>query len=482
MALAFPYVNQSRAASDYIGRQWFRFKEAAVAAGWTVRGSSDGATRFAYNATETSTATAGGATTLTDGARSWVTNAWATGTVTIVSGTGAGQTRTISSNTGTVLTVSVAWTTNPDATSVYTLSKTAATPGSGGNYDVWVTGNARNNSTPATAGDAGNQYAWCLLQNGHRQLLIQTTAGTGTGAGGWSGYGNIVYNPGVTPGGDMPALDAAFQVSPGFVTGEIILAGARDSAGADIVGFNVAGYYHIWYDTTPGADGGITVGMISIDTATETAKYLILCPLDSDSVHAADDDPFLVAFAASGAPSGGGAPSMYGWDQNTSAMVVVGGGLGGPWYGSGDLIGTTDTIVQMPAGSTTGGSAYGKGRIAKSAIMVSCYARNWGDRGTDQNGRVFVEMGNTGGMLVPWVLEATAPLPGANTTRTFWDVTTDYAVPAVTYYVQRVFSSGLSQWCYYTITSIDQTPASGTTTPNWTGAITAYELLGSYTI
>ena len=39
----------------------------------------------------------------------------------IVSGTGAGQIRTIASNTATVLTTSAAWTTAPDATSVYSL-------------------------------------------------------------------------------------------------------------------------------------------------------------------------------------------------------------------------------------------------------------------------------------------------------------------------------------------------------------------------
>jgi hypothetical protein len=67
----------------------------------------------------TGTATAGGATTLTQGAAAWATNQWANSQVRIVSGTGAGQIRTIASNTGTVLTVSASWTTNPDATSVF---------------------------------------------------------------------------------------------------------------------------------------------------------------------------------------------------------------------------------------------------------------------------------------------------------------------------------------------------------------------------
>jgi hypothetical protein len=66
-----------------------------------------------------STATSGGATTLTDTTQSWVTNRWANYFLRITSGTGAGQTRIITSNTATVATVSVAWATNPDATSQY---------------------------------------------------------------------------------------------------------------------------------------------------------------------------------------------------------------------------------------------------------------------------------------------------------------------------------------------------------------------------
>lgn len=74
-----------------------------------------------YKQFATGTATAGGATTLTNSAKNWTTNQWTNSQVRIVSGTGAGQIRTIASNTGTVLTVSSAWATNPDATSVYSI-------------------------------------------------------------------------------------------------------------------------------------------------------------------------------------------------------------------------------------------------------------------------------------------------------------------------------------------------------------------------
>jgi len=69
----------------------------------------------------TGTATAGGASTLTNGAKTWTVNQWTNFQVRITAGTGAGQVRTIASNTGTVLTTSAAWTIVPDATSVYAI-------------------------------------------------------------------------------------------------------------------------------------------------------------------------------------------------------------------------------------------------------------------------------------------------------------------------------------------------------------------------
>ena len=66
-----------------------------------------------------STATSGAATTLTDTTQSWSTDLWLNKIVKITGGTGVDQSRTIASNTATVLTVSSAWATNPDATSTY---------------------------------------------------------------------------------------------------------------------------------------------------------------------------------------------------------------------------------------------------------------------------------------------------------------------------------------------------------------------------
>jgi hypothetical protein len=78
----------------------------------------------------TGTAESGDATTLTDTNKSWTTNEWANETIYIVGGTGLGQNRTVASNTVNAVTVSSAWTTNPDATSVYAITS----------QDEWTSG------------------------------------------------------------------------------------------------------------------------------------------------------------------------------------------------------------------------------------------------------------------------------------------------------------------------------------------------------
>lgn len=60
--------------------------------------------------------------TINNTGKTWTVNQWANAyQVRITAGTGAGQIRNISSNTATALTVSVAWGTIPDATSVYVI-------------------------------------------------------------------------------------------------------------------------------------------------------------------------------------------------------------------------------------------------------------------------------------------------------------------------------------------------------------------------
>ncbi len=68
---------------------------------------------------ETNTATSGGASTLTRTGAGWTVNEHDGRAIEITAGTGSGQTRNIASNTADTITVETAWSTEPDATSVY---------------------------------------------------------------------------------------------------------------------------------------------------------------------------------------------------------------------------------------------------------------------------------------------------------------------------------------------------------------------------
>ena len=67
------------------------------------------------------TATSATATTLVNTGRNWTASQWVNSQIRIVSGTGAGQIRTITANDATSVTVAT-WTTTPDATSVYQIT------------------------------------------------------------------------------------------------------------------------------------------------------------------------------------------------------------------------------------------------------------------------------------------------------------------------------------------------------------------------
>ena len=122
------------------------------------------------------TATAGGATTLTNSAKTWTTNQWSNYQVRITAGTGIGQVRSIASNTGTILTVSAAWTTNPDATSQYAIE---------GNDDfLYILGNA-----------AVAMYRYSISANTITLLAPTATRATTPGAG---MSANWVWNTGDT--------------------------------------------------------------------------------------------------------------------------------------------------------------------------------------------------------------------------------------------------------------------------------------------
>jgi len=93
-----------------------------VASSWVT--SPDATSLYSIvkgNYADSGTATAGGASSVTDGSKAWAANQWQNASVLITSGMGESQSRTILSNSGTVLTVGSAWSTTPDATSDYAI-------------------------------------------------------------------------------------------------------------------------------------------------------------------------------------------------------------------------------------------------------------------------------------------------------------------------------------------------------------------------
>ena len=109
---------------DYATNSWTTLAHAGLAATIATDGKLVATPSYhadAYNAFATGTATSGGASTLTNSSKAWTVNQWTNYQIRITAGTGAGQIRAISSNTATVITVGTAWTTQPDATSAYSL-------------------------------------------------------------------------------------------------------------------------------------------------------------------------------------------------------------------------------------------------------------------------------------------------------------------------------------------------------------------------
>jgi hypothetical protein len=74
-----------------------------------------------YKSFATGTATAGGTSSLTNNPKTWAVNQWTNYQIRITAGTGAGQIRTITSNTSNAINISGTWTTAPDATSQYSI-------------------------------------------------------------------------------------------------------------------------------------------------------------------------------------------------------------------------------------------------------------------------------------------------------------------------------------------------------------------------
>lgn len=127
---------------------------------------------------ETFTCTSGSTTTAVLSSGAWSTNQWLGFTLEVVSGTGSGQTTTVSSNNGTTLTVA-ALATGLDNTSVVKLyrktSETAVpkTPGAVERHTSWQTETVttNDNTTPISTIGAGDHEFLVPVHSGHATTI-----------------------------------------------------------------------------------------------------------------------------------------------------------------------------------------------------------------------------------------------------------------------------------------------------------------------
>ena len=84
---------------------------------WAVTPDSTSVYEVKFTVFDYGIVTSSTTTTITDSSKSWISSAYVNLQVKIVSGTGIGQIRYITANTANQITVSTAWSINPDATS-----------------------------------------------------------------------------------------------------------------------------------------------------------------------------------------------------------------------------------------------------------------------------------------------------------------------------------------------------------------------------
>jgi prepilin-type N-terminal cleavage/methylation domain-containing protein len=108
----------ARAAMDFVARTMKGISSIPAHAPTIVSGGCNSSITF-YAVEDFGISSGNASTTLNDTRKDWTGIDWRNFRVTIVSGTGAGQTRTIVSNTRDTLTVNTAWSPVPDNTSEY---------------------------------------------------------------------------------------------------------------------------------------------------------------------------------------------------------------------------------------------------------------------------------------------------------------------------------------------------------------------------
>jgi hypothetical protein len=176
-----------------------RFKIDHLAVVGVTRATDGGAIWTRQESGDAGTAQAGASTTITLRSGASTNNGSYVGaTILITSGTGSGQTRRISSYNGTtkVATVSTAWTTNPNATSVYQIGGGLGTTGTrqvhpvaGEELDTYLPKNYFDNFPLQTATTSGSPFlSWLIAKTpelsavlkkyGQLPLTLLTTVGS----------------------------------------------------------------------------------------------------------------------------------------------------------------------------------------------------------------------------------------------------------------------------------------------------------------
>ena len=199
-----------------------------------------------------STATAGAATTLADSVKNWPVNGWTNSQVRIISGTGAGQIRLIASNTANVLTVSAAWTINPDATSVYRIEGSGSYIYLMGNNAVTLyrydrSANTWSTLTPGTArgGAAAAGFSANWIDGIEDEDWTDETYGTH--------YNTIVRQPGryiySLRGGATNLLDV-YDIAASTWINSVPYAMQGETFGAGSSAVDLGGFIYIQKDAT----------------------------------------------------------------------------------------------------------------------------------------------------------------------------------------------------------------------------------------
>jgi hypothetical protein len=104
---------------DVLQSTWTSLSVTGLPASWATDGTL--ITTPSDDIIVSGTATSATINTLSNSGKTWTTNQWTNYQIRITSGTGRGQVRTISSNTGTQITVSSNWSLTPDSSSVYAI-------------------------------------------------------------------------------------------------------------------------------------------------------------------------------------------------------------------------------------------------------------------------------------------------------------------------------------------------------------------------